>query len=123
MRPDVFVPPAHRVGYGGFFSIYSVIRLQDLRESLLSELQEESSWLERLADQDYLLGINDDHAQHRVLVFEEAILDAARSAMMAAGAAEAVVLMRRRARSEPLDRDLGRRRRGHSRGQPRHPSE
>jgi len=111
------------VGYAGFFSTYSVIRLQDLRESLLSELQEESIWLERLADQDCLLGINDERAEQRVLVFEEAILDAARSVMMAAGAAEAVVLMRRRARGEPLERDLGRRRRGHSRGQPRHPSE
>jgi hypothetical protein len=123
VRPDVFVPPAHRVGYGGFFSTYNVIRLQDLRESLLSELQEESTWLEHLADQDCLLDINDERTEQRVLVFEEAILDAARSVMMAAGAAEAVVLTRRRARGEPLENDLGRRHRGHARGQPRHPAE
>ena len=123
VRPDVFVPPAHRVGYGGFFSTYSVIRLQDLRESLRSELQEESARLGRLSDRDCLLSIDDRRAEQHVLAFEEAILGAARSAMMAAGAAEAVVLMRRRARGEPLERDLGRRHRGHSRGQPRHPSE
>jgi hypothetical protein len=35
------VPPAHRVGYGGFFATFSFIRLQDIRASLRAELTEE----------------------------------------------------------------------------------
>jgi len=120
-RPDVFVPPAHRVGYGGFFATFGVIRLQDIRETLRAELAEESDWLGRLGDLDAMLSLDDEHNQQRVRNFEDGILDAARSAMMVAGAAEAVVLMRRRERDEPLESAPGRRHRGHSRGQPRHP--
>ena len=121
VRPDIFVPPAHRVGYSGFFTTFSFIRLQDIRESLRAELAEESDWLERLGDLDALLSLDDEHNHQRVRNFEDGILDAARRAMMVAGAAEAVVLMRRRERDEPLESAPGRRHRGHSRGQPRHP--
>ena len=98
VRPDVFVPPAHRVGYGGFFATFSFIRLQDIRESLRAELAEESDGLERLGGLDSMLSLNDEHNQQRIRNFEDSILDAARSTMMVAGAAEAVVLMRRRER-------------------------
>ena len=68
-----------------------------------------------------MLSLDDEHNRQRVRNFEDGILDAARSAMMVAGAAEAVVLMRRRERDEPLESAPGRRHRGYSRGQPRHP--
>jgi len=120
-RPDVFVPPAHRVGYGGFFATFNFIRLQDIRETLRAELAEGSDGLERLGELDAMLSLDDEHNQQRVRNFEDGIMDAARSAMMVAGAAEAVVLMRRRERGEPLESTPGRRLRGYSRGQPRHP--
>ena len=121
VRPDVFVPPAHRVGYGGFFATFNFIRLQDIRETLRAELAEESDGLERLGDLDAMLSLDDEHNQQRVRSFEDGILEAARSTMMVAGAAEAAVLMRRRERGEPLESAPGRRHRGYSRGQPRHP--
>jgi len=120
-RPDVFVPPAHRVDYSDFFSTYSRIRLQDLRASLSSELQDHFELLEHLADFDHLLDPDDEHALEHIIVFEDSLLQASRTLLLAAGAAETVLLLRRRARGEPLELEPSRRRRGYWLGQPRHP--
>ena len=117
----MFVPPAHRVDYGDFFSTYSQIRLQDLRASLNSELQDHGELLDSLADFDHLLDLADEHSLKRIRMFEDSLLQTSRVLMMAAGAAETVMLLRRQARGESLEDEPGRRRRGYWLGQPRHP--
>lgn len=116
----MFVPPAHRVDYSDFFSTYSQIRLQDLRASLSSELQDHVELLEHLADFDHLLDPDDEHALEHIHMFEDSLLQASRVLLLAAGAAETVLLLRRRARGESLENEPGRRRRGYWLGQPRH---
>ena len=101
--PDVFLPPAHRSRYRGFFATYHHIRLQDLRSSLLLELDDQCYGLDELADEDcFLMPASSEiaHCQH-LRAYEGAILDAARMVMLAAGAAEAVILQRRLSRGEP----------------------
>ncbi len=91
-RPDMFLPTALRPGYQGFYGTYSRIRLQDVRASLAEELH---SIGQVLADMDVL-----DHERDprdRVAI-ESTILDYARSALMAAAAAETTLLQRRLAR-------------------------
>ena len=88
----MFLPTALRPGYEDYYGTYSHIRLQDVRASLAEELH---SLGQVLADMDVL-----DHERDprdRVAI-ENTILDYARSALMAAAAAETTLLQRRLSR-------------------------
>jgi hypothetical protein len=88
----MFMPTALRPGYQGFYGTYARIRLQDVRASLAEELH---SIGQVLADMDMLDHERDPRDRAAI---ENTILDYARSALMAAAAAETTLLQRRLAR-------------------------
>ena len=85
----MFMPTALRPG---FYGTYARIRLQDVRASLADERH---SIGQVLSDMDVLDHERDPRARAAI---ENTILDYARSALMAAAAAETTLLQRRLAR-------------------------
>jgi hypothetical protein len=91
-RPDMFLPTALRPGYQGYYGTYSRIRLQDVRASLAEELRSIGQVLANMDELDH-----ERDPRDRIAI-ENTILDYARSALMAAAAAETTLMQRRLAR-------------------------
>jgi hypothetical protein len=92
-RPDIFEPPARREGYAGFYNTYSSIRLQDVRASLVSELEDAAALLETLEDSDVAACVHPNSLAFEH--FENVVLDIAQHVLLAAAAAETTILQRR----------------------------